>query len=275
MSSPPSTPRLAYFAVMLVAAGFLMLYVFRSGSSPKPAHASDAGASVIDVESVMSTGDAAAIRGVLGREVDLNAPMVKGSHRGLTPLQIVVARSLTDAISPLLEAGAAPDARTADGTTALMMAAVQESLPCVTALIAGGASPDIRDSFGRSAVMLAARAGKLRSVEALIRAGADVRTVDGSGAGALWHAAGVPNNGEIIERLLTAGAEVEAPDAQGVTPLMRAAELADAAQVVQLLDAGASPIARGRDGRSALDRARARTDKNGLDIAAMLEHVGR
>lgn len=275
MSTPPSAPRLAYLAVMLVAAGFLLLYLFRGGNPPRPAQADGVSQSSVDLESVLSTGDAAAIRGALRPGLDLNSPMVKGTYRGLSPLHIVVTRALADAIAPLIQAGADPDARTADGTTALMIAAVQESTPALSELLTGGASPDVRDSYGRSALMLAARAGKSRSVESLISAGADVRTVDGTGATALWHAAGVPGNEEVIRRLLAAGAELDIADSQGVTPLMRSAELADTAQVILLLDLGAAPGSRSRDGRTALDRARVRTDKHGLEIAAILEQAGR
>lgn len=275
MNPPPSAPRLVYLAVMLVAAGFLLLYAFRGGQQPRSAQADGDGRASVDLESVLSSGDADAIRGAIAHGLDVNLPLAKPPHRGLTPLHIVVTRSLTEAIAPLIRAGADPDARTADGTTALMMAAAQESLSSMSELLAGGASPDIRDSFGRSALMLAAGAGKARAVEALINAGADVRSIDGTGATVLWHAAGVPGNAEVIRRLLAAGAELDVADSRGVTPLMRSAELADTSQVILLLDLGAAPGSRSRDGRSALDRARVRTDKHGLEIAAILEQAGR
>jgi hypothetical protein len=50
--------------------------------------------------------------------------------------------------------------------------------------------------------------------------------------------------------------DVNAADAQGRTALMRAALQGDAAQVQRLLDAGADPLRRDREGRSAGDLAR-------------------
>lgn len=274
MASAAPTSRLAYFAVMLVAAGFVLLYVVKGGSRPRQAGGADTATRAVDVESVVGTGNAEGIVSAIRGGMSVTEPLRSGPHKGLSPLHVVVVRGIDGAIAPIVGAGADVDARTADGTTALMLACTRDSLPAIQELLKAGASPDIRDSFGRTALMLAARAGKAGPVGVLIKAGADVKGADGSGATALAHAADRPINHEVMTLLLGAGSEVDLADAQGVTPLMRAAERADAQQVVQLLDAGAAARAKSRDGRTALDRARGRKDASGREVVAVLSDAG-
>lgn len=73
----------------------------------------------------------------------------------------------------LLTRGAVPDARDADGYTALMYAANRGHDGCVSRLLTHGANPNAADEQGSTPLMFAAQHGHTRIVERLLDAGAD------------------------------------------------------------------------------------------------------
>ena len=284
---PAKTPpaKLAYIAVMLVAGGCLLLYLVRSNTRPShpdtPPTDSSAAPPVIPAitriptpDSVMPKGDAEAIRKAIQAGMNVNAKLTVTPYAGLSPLHVAVARPVPGAIALLAGAGADADAQTLDGQTPLMLAAQHGRESDLGELIVAGATVDLRDAAGRTALMIAAAEGKAEALGALLRAGADVKAVDSAGRTAIYHAAARPSNSTVISLLIAGKADVELADTQGVTPLMKAAEQADAEQVVQLLNAGASPGGKSRDGRSALDRAKGRTDETGRAVAGVLDQAG-
>lgn len=120
------------------------------------------------------------------------------------------------------------------------------------AMIRSGAKLDIRDECGAIPIHEAIRWNYTEFALELLSAGADPKFPDG-GAGALIGRAFMCNP-ELAAALLKHGVPVNATGASGVTALMNAPSqrCADGAMVQLLLDAGADPNARSKDGFNAL-----------------------
>lgn len=297
MRSGKPSVTLTYFAVMLVAAGFVLFYFVRGKPGPKTATGADQprtnqplanqplanqprtneGSSTPQqsgtLDGPITSGDLAAIKAAIPG-ADLNAPITSAPYAGLTPLHVLATRTVPGAITALAAAGANVDGQTPDGRTALMLAAQQGLTSAMEELITANASVDMRDGQGRSALMLAAGAARSDAVKLLLHSGAAINAADSTGATAVAFAASMPGNIACLRPLIDAGADCDVPDTQGVTPLMRAAEKADGDQVVLLLNSGASPVGKSRDGKTALDRAKARTDSAGKQVADVLGQAG-
>src|ERR1043165_6972020 len=126
MAATKPTAKLSYIAIMLLAAGFLLLYIFRGSSHPttgtpgankpestaqKPAVQPGPAASS---ETVLARGGAAAVKKAIQRGLDVNAALTAGQFAGLAPLHIVASRNSTGVIPVLVAAGASVDAQSAD-----------------------------------------------------------------------------------------------------------------------------------------------------------------
>ncbi|MCA9290387.1 MAG: ankyrin repeat domain-containing protein [Phycisphaerales bacterium] len=94
-------------------------------------------------------------------------------------------------------------------------------------------------------------------IRALVAAGAEVNAVDDSGTTAMHEAVqGDLPNPTAVRALLESGAHADPADLDGITPLMLAAMSGDVECIRLLLAAGADPLARNAEGRSAIDVAR-------------------
>jgi hypothetical protein len=100
------------------------------------------------------------------------------------------ARGDAERIGTLLAKGADPDARDAQGRTALMHAALQ---PAADVLLTAGARADTRDADGRTALHHACARGHDGVVHRLLDAGLDLLDRDGQGATALELALRAPH----------------------------------------------------------------------------------
>ena len=107
-------------------------------------------------------------------------------------------------LAALLAAGAAVDAKTEGGVTALMNAAKVGSFACVLALLKAGADVNCTGEHG-TALLFAARSGKADMVAALLRAGADVNARASNGMTPLAAASGSGLT-DVVALLLNAGA---------------------------------------------------------------------
>ncbi len=155
-------------------------------------------------------GDGAAVRALLLKHADVNAPEV-------------------------------------DGTTALHWAVHKDTLDIVDLLIHAGANVKATNRYGVQPLTLACTNGNADIVLRLLKAGADANTALPGGETALMTAArtGTP---EVLKALLTYGADPNARDtARGQTALMWAAAENNAAAIKVLLEGGADLKARTGD----------------------------
>jgi ankyrin repeat protein len=156
-----------------------------------------------------------------------------------------------EGVRRLLRQGANVNARTEDGTTALMHATAVGDIELLR-LLAHGADVNARNKAGATALMWAS--GDLDKVRALVDRGADVNARADSGRTALMIAAGSPGAADVVKFLIEKGADVRYSH-QGFTVLMAAAEAGDRAVVRMLLARGADVKVRNRVGYTALHAA--------------------
>jgi ankyrin repeat protein len=101
-------------------------------------------------------------------------PNLRNADTMLTPLSIALDGTYPAMVKLLLEHGANPNDKLADGDTPLMLAARTGIAEFTQLLLEYGAEPDARhEEFGYSALMLAANAGDVAAVKLLLASGAD------------------------------------------------------------------------------------------------------
>jgi hypothetical protein len=148
-----------------------------------------------------------------------------------------------------LSKGADVNARTKDGTTALMLAAEGAKLEVIPMLLAKGADINAKDNRGQTALMKAAKGRwkHLEVVKLLVKQGADCNAMDNQGNTAVTLAttAGQP---ETVKFLLEKGARTgEGGDAASLSATARTNALLSAvagrqvAEARMLLEQGATP----------------------------------
>jgi uncharacterized protein len=171
------------------------------------AASSAAAAGKSDVADAAMKGDKAALRTLVQKKADVNAPQVDGA----TALHWAVYRDDGESADLLIKAGAKVDAKNREGVTPLAMATLFGSAKMVERLLAAGADAKQKGAAGESMLMLAARNG----------------------------------NPDVIKRLAGAGADVNATEPlRSTTALMWAAEQRHAAAVKMLLELGANHAAK-------------------------------
>jgi uncharacterized protein len=168
-----------------------------------------------DIADAAMRGDGAAVRALLARKVDVNAPQGDGA----TALHWAVYRGDRELVRVLVRAGANVKAANREGATPLWLASIGGDAEIVSALVEAGADPNENLPLGRTPLMVASRTGKIEAMKVLIDRGADVNARD---------------------------------TLRGTTPIMWAADEGHAAAIKLLIDRGAdinarsSPAERGR-----------------------------
>ncbi len=211
------------------------------------------------------TGDSAAVRALVSKRADVNAPGVDGT----TPLHWAVHRDDAEMVELLVRAGANVRQENRYGVQPLWLAAVNGSPKVVALLLRAGADPNTAMAGGETVAMTAARAGTADALKALVEAGANVNAADARGQTALMWAA-ARNNAAAIRALVDGGADLKvrtnnpapgggrgnsvfnSPPPTGFTALMFAARAGSLDAVRALLDAGADVNDTLSDGESAL-----------------------
>jgi len=188
----------------------------------------------------MEKMDGAAVRTLLQRRADVNAPQVDGmtalhwaayhddvesvellvragadvkaaNRYGITPLTLAITNGDSAMVEMLLKAGADPNTTLPGGETALMTAARVGTLASVKALLARGAAVDSKDEkHGQTALMWAAAEGHAPVVQMLIEVGADFKTRLASGMTPLLFASR-EGHSDVVRVLLKAGVDVNEP----------------------------------------------------------------
>jgi ankyrin repeat protein len=170
-------------------------------------------------------------------------------------VQVALNGSAAD-LKKLLNTGIKPDAKTAEGTTALMLAA--RDLEKVKLLVARGADVNARATTGITALMVAARfKGNAEVVRFLLKQGAKPNSEPGievtNEASALFFAV-LSGDTQSVEALIAAGASLKKMKILGrflISPLF-AALFGDAKMVECLINKGANANEADDDGISAL-----------------------
>jgi ankyrin repeat protein len=179
----------------------------------------------------------------------------------------VAARSEVDLADELIKRGVDVNARSERKRTPLMGAAMSGLPTLVTRVLAERPDVNAADESGDTALHLARRdfgdrympdSDWTRTVEVLLDAGADIHRRNQYGR-TLMHAC--PDQ-SVVELLIARGAKVDDRDSSGETALMRCAWLSVSREahiqdtVKYLLEHGANPSLRNKEGRSALDIAK-------------------
>src|SRR5215467_13049243 len=222
-----------------------------------------------------------AVRSLLQKKADVNAPQVDGT----TALHWAVRADDVETADLLIRAGANVSAANREGVTPMQLAAINGSARMLERLIKAGANPNASLSkFGDTALMLAARTGKIDAVKLLLDNGAQINSVEtwGGTTPLMWAVS--ERHLDTVKLLLANGANVNArsyfvPSAHGrgfegatpeppkpnqaveelaggwLTPLMFAAREGDLEITRTLVAAGAELNAIAGDGKDALGLA--------------------
>ena len=179
------------------------------------------------------------------------------------------------------------DSKTNEGYTPLMVAAFNGKLPVVKWFLEKGATVTLKDKAGWNMLHSAAQGGdtdildlihnhvpniesrslvgitplmvavgncKLHAVQWFIEKGASVACVDENGCNIL-HFAAKNCDPDIIHRILTYVPDIESKTAFGETPLIIAVRHGKLQSVKYLLERGANPLAKDKNGRDSLYHA--------------------
>jgi len=206
--------------------------------------------------SAIDRGNILAVKALVEDGADPDTSIAYGDNQ-VTPLMRASGRGRRDIVRYLLSKGAKVNARNADGDTALMEAVKRGFDDIVTLLIAAGADVKARDGRGNTAFSLAAFGAHLEIADVLLQRGADPNEADPSGITPLLGAASMGNE-EVLRYLVGKGAKVNAItqiEYGGSTALTTAASVGQVASVKALLELGADPRLRMKDGGTALSHA--------------------
>jgi ankyrin repeat protein len=243
--------------------------------------AATAGAATSGVADAVMQRDRDAVRALLQKKVDVNAPQIDGT----TALHWAVRSDDLETADLLIRAGARVSAANRAGATPMLLAALNGNAAMIDKLIKAGADPNVPlTPSGDTALMMASRTGKADALTVLLENGAKVNAQEswGGTTALMWAAA--ERHAAAIKTLIEHGADVNArsyfvPAANGrgfegrtpvapkpgqaveefasgwFTPLMFAAREGDVESARLLVAAGADVNAIGSDGKDALGLA--------------------
>ncbi|CAG9134828.1 unnamed protein product [Plutella xylostella] len=151
---------------------------------------------------------------------------VINSVNGMTPLITAVRKGDTPTVRLLLSSGAAVDARSSSGQTALQLALYCRRTGIAQLLLERGADIAIRDLNGLRAEHYAVDSNSLESVQLVYCGGGQLEVKDNRGWTPLFRAVLQGADIEIIEDLIKRGADTRVVDVAGLT-------IADAARLLE------------------------------------------
>jgi ankyrin len=234
-----------------------------------------------EVADAVMRGNKEAVRSLLQRKADVNAPQSDGT----TALHWAVRADDLETAQVLIRAGANVAAANREGATPLLLAAVNGSVAMLEALLGAGADPNAAlTKYGDTALMMAARTGKSDAIRVLLDRGARANTQESWGGTSALMWAVSERHPAAAKLLVERGADVNArskfvPSSTGrgfegttpvagkpgqavqehssglFTPLMFAAREGDLESAKVLVEAGADVNATAGDGKDALSIA--------------------
>jgi ankyrin repeat protein len=157
-SNKLQVPSSKFAACFAAAAIFVFFAVTSRAATPSP------------VADAAMNGDKAAVRALIGKKADVNAPQ----NDGATAVHWAAFRGDIELAEMLLRAGANPKAANREGATPLWLAAVNGDAAMLSALLKAGADANEKLPLGRSPLMIASRTGNVQAIRVLLEAGADV-----------------------------------------------------------------------------------------------------
>src|SRR5207249_3712730 len=200
------------------------------------------GAGRSDVADAVMKGDKAAVRTLIVRKSDVNAPQVDGA----TALHWAVYRDDLETADLLIRAGAKANVANREGTTPLAMACLYGNAPMIEKLLKAGADAKERNRNGETALMLAARNGNPDAIKLLLATGVDVNakeTMRGTTA-LMW--AVEQKHPAAVKSLLDGGADFGARSVSAGLPRNYMAQRVNTAQVDAAVRRYAEAAAAGR-----------------------------
>jgi len=211
----------------------------------------------------IESADLAAVKALVEAGNPADTP-IDYAEKGVTPLYKAAGEGRTDIVKYLIEKGANVNFRGKEwGKTPLSEAASRGFDDVVDVLLKAGADPKARDRNGYTAFATAALGGQFDLAEALLKY-SDVNGTDSYGNTWLM-AATTTGEIEAIRWLVGKGADINKVsqlEHGGRTALIDAAEVGAVESARTLLELGANPHLRMKDGSTALSHALASSAKN-------------
>ena len=137
----------------------------------------------------------------------------------VTALDTAAITGSAECVKVLLDAGAHPESKSANGYTSLSWAAANGHSSVVQAILETGAAFDTPDADGKTPLNIAAHLGHNDVVKRLLAVGAALNSIDTKGFTPL-HYAVMGKQEAVVQLLLEASAAVDIKDSAGLTPLM-------------------------------------------------------
>ena len=238
-------------------------------------------AAASDIADAVMKGNKDAVRSLLARKVDVNAPQIDGT----TALHWAVLADDLETADLLLRAGAKVSASNREGVMPMQLAAINGNAAMMDKLIKAGADPNASlTKYGDTPLMMASRTGKTEAIKVLLDSGATVNAKEswGNTTALMWAVS--EQHPSAVKMLIDRGADVNArsnfvPSANGrgfegsspvagasrqaaeenssgaLTPLMFAAREGDLESAKLLVAAGADVNALDGDGKDVLGLA--------------------